>query len=185
MRDIGKVGIIYSILAVAFITFGIGLFVDPELSYALICRIAGGILIVYGIVKMVSYFTGDLYQLAFQFDLAMGIFSLVLGIMLSVFTENVMTRFPTFIGIIILIDAVFKVQTSLDAKKFGLTKWWLILILAVLAGAAGVLLIFHPLEMSGLILRLMGLNLILDGVLNLWVVLYTVRIKRINGLRNL
>lgn len=78
----------------------------------------------------------------------------------------------------ILTDAVFKIQTSLDAKRFGLRKWWLILLIAALAGIAGFLLIIYPQESSRLIIMFVGLNLIIDGILNLWIVTYTVRIMK-------
>lgn len=175
MRDISKVRIVYSVLAIILMAFGIGIVLKPEFSFMVVCRLLGVILLVYGIVKLLSYFTSDLYQLAFQFDFAMGIFSMLLGIVLIVFAKNMMTVFPTFIGIIILVDAVFKMQTSLDAKRFGLSKWWCILILAILVGIAGGLLIIKPIETSKFVMTLLGLNFILDGLLNLWVVLYTVK----------
>lgn len=179
LKDVNRARIIHSILAVMLMAFGTGLILWPEQSFILVCRIAGGILIVYGIVKIICYFTRDPYQLAFQFDLAMGIFALILGITLAAIAEDMTRIFPTFIGIIFLVDAVFKIQTALDARRFGLRKWWFILILAVLAGIAGVVLIIHPLETSRFIMIVTGLNFFLDGVLNLWVVLYTVKIKRI------
>ncbi|MFQ9732082.1 MAG: hypothetical protein ACLT8X_11075 [Mediterraneibacter faecis] len=34
----------------------------------------------YGIIKMIGYFSKDLYCLAFQYDLACGIFLIILGV---------------------------------------------------------------------------------------------------------
>lgn len=176
MKDLRKVKALYSLLAAAQTVLGICLLIRPEISFVRICKFAGGLLAVYGIVKIISYFTRDLYQLAFQFDLAMGIFSLILGIFLISLTGKMAALFPTLIGVLILIDAVFKIQTSWDAKRFGMSKWWCILIIAVLAGAAGLLLIAHPLDAAGFIMLLTGLNLVIDGFLNLWIVFYTVKL---------
>ena len=68
-----------------------------------------------------------------------------------------------------------KIQTALDARRFGLSKWWLILIWAIAAGVAGFVLLARPVEATELIMQLVGLNLMIDGGLNLWVVLYTVK----------
>ena len=176
IKDLKKVKLIYSLLAVIFIIFGIYLMIRPELSLTIICRLAGVLFIIYGIVKITGYFTKDMYELAFQFDFAMGLFSLAIGCALIFFVNDVITFFPTFMGVVILIDAVFKIQTSLDARRFGLNKWWLILIMAIAAGIAGFLLIIYPREVSKLIIMFVGLNLIIDGMLNLWIVLYTVKI---------
>lgn len=176
IKDLKKVKLIYSLLAVIFIIFGIYLMIRPELSLTIICRLAGVLFIIYGIVKITGYFTKDMYELAFQFDFAMGLFSLAIGCALIFFVNGFITFFPTFMGVVILIDAVFKIQTSLDARRFGLNKWWLILIMAIAAGIAGFLLIIYPREVSKLIIMFVGLNLIIDGMLNLWIVLYTVKI---------
>ena len=92
--------------------------------------------------------------------------------------EHILRAFPTFVGILILIDGVFKIQTALDARRFGLSKWWLILIWAIAAGAAGLVLLARPVEATKLIMQLVGINLMIDGGLNLWVVLYTVKEHR-------
>ena len=175
MNNLQKIKLVYSILAVVFIIFGIYLIIRPELSLTIICRLAGVLFIIYGIVKISGYFSKDIYELAFQFDLAMGLFSLAIGCALIFFVNGVITSFVTFMGVVILIDAVFKIQTSFEAKRFGLNKWWLILLIAVLASASGFLLIIYPKEISRLIIMFVGVNLIIDGILNLWMVIYTVR----------
>ncbi|MBO5284161.1 MAG: DUF308 domain-containing protein [Lachnospiraceae bacterium] len=175
-KDLKRIKVIYSLLAVVFIIFGACLMIRPELSMVMICRLAGILFILYGIVKITGYFTRDLYELAFQFDFAMGIFSIAIGCALIFFVDGVITFFPTFIGVVILIDAVLKIQTALDARRFGLNKWWLILIIAILAGVAGFLLIIYPREISQVLIMFVGLNLMIDGILNLWIVLYTVKI---------
>ena len=65
-----------------------------------------------------------------------------------------------------------------NARRFGLSKWWLILIWAIAAGAAGLVLLVRPVEATKLIMQLVGINLMIDGGLNLWVVLYTVKEHR-------
>ncbi len=176
MKNLRKIKMIYSALAAILILLGICLVMKPELSLTVICRLAGVLFIIYGFVKIGGYFSKDIYELAFQFDFAMGLFSLAVGCALIFFVDGILLFFPAFIGVIILTDAVFKIQTSLDAKRFGLQKWWLILLLAVLAGIAGFLLIIYPQKTSQLIIMFVGLNLIIDGLLNLWIVIYTVKI---------
>lgn len=165
----------YILLALVQLALGVYLIIKPEQSFSVICYVIGGILIAYGIIKLFGYFTRDMYELAFQFDLAMGIISAVIGLLLLLRWERIMILFPAFVGVLFLIDGVFKIQTALDAKRFGLNKWWLILILAIAVGLAGLILLLRPIEATKWVMRLIGINLMLDGILNLWVVLYTVK----------
>ena len=175
MNDIKGIKNMYSVLTACLIIVGLVLLAIPGIALNAVCIIFGIYLIIYGVVKIIGYFAKDVYQLAFQFDLAMGIFSLVAGCIFLFRTEWIAELIPAFIGVIVLIDAVFKIQTSLDAKRFGISKWWLILILAVIAGALGAMLLVIPLKVVEFVMVLIGINLVIDGVLNFWVVHDTVR----------
>lgn len=43
------------------------------------CRVIGAVSLFYGVSKILGYFSHDLYNLAFQFDLALGVFTLIFG----------------------------------------------------------------------------------------------------------
>lgn len=77
-----------------------------------------------------------------------------------------------------LIDATLKIQTSLDSKRFGISSWWLMLVMAIMVAAVGIMLILMPGETTKVMIRLIGLNLCLDGVLNLIIVVNTVKTDR-------
>lgn len=47
-------------------------------------------------------------------------------------------------GIPVLADGLFKIQVAVDAKRFGIGQWWLVLLLAVLTGVIGLLLVLRP-----------------------------------------
>lgn len=126
-------------------------------------------------VKIMGYFAKDAYQLAFQFDLALGIVIAIVGIVFVCRTARVVQLLSTCIGIVMLVDATFKIQTSIDSKRFGISRWWLMLILAVIVAAIGILLILMPGETTRLMVRLIGLNLCMDGILNLVIVIDTVK----------
>lgn len=176
MKTICKTKFVSCIPALIFIIIGCYLLPHPQIAFQSLCYLLGAVFMGYGVIKLICYFAKDIYQLAFQFDFAMGIFSLTMGFLIFYFVKPISTIFPTMIGIIILIDAVLKIQTTLDAKKFGLEKWWFILILAIITALAAVLLIIKPMGTVYTLLHFLGLNFIFDGCLNLWIVLYTVKV---------
>ena len=168
----------YIVMAALYCLAGILLIIFPDISTKVVGIILAVGMIVFGCVKLVGYFSKDLFRLAFQFDLAFGLLLCLVGLaFLTRLVSGVpMTR--TMIGVMILADGLFKIQIALDAKKFGLKKWSLIAVLAALAAAAGVLLAALPLESPAAMRVALGAALAADGALGLTVAVCTVKIIR-------
>lgn len=79
-----KVG--YILMSVLFSAVGIFMILKPEVSTEIICIAAGILLIIFGIIKIIGYFSKDLYRLAFQYDLAFGIGQWWLILLIAVIT---------------------------------------------------------------------------------------------------
>ena len=166
----------YIILSVLICILGIVLIAVPDFSIRLLCWIGGGLLIVFGCVKILGYLSRDLYRLAFQFDLAFGILLIILGIILIVKTEDMLRMMCILLGIFILADSLLKIQTAIDARNFGLRRWWLILTAAIVTAVFGLLLLFRPYESQKLAMILLGIAFLGEGLLNLTTVLTAVKI---------
>ena len=121
----------YIILSALFIVLGVGLIALRDLSVSLIGIAAGVMLIAFGIVKLIGYFSKDLYRLAFQFDLSLGLMLAVLGVIILRNPDQAMSFLCLMLGIATMADGLFKLQSALDARRFGLKSWPLILTLAV------------------------------------------------------
>ena len=168
----------YIIISILLCVLGIVLIAVPDFSVTLLCVLGGGIMMLFGLVKIIGYCSKDLYRLAFQFDLAFGILFVVLGFILIIRTDAMVNLICIVMGICVLADALLKIQISIDSRAFGIKKWWLILAMAILTGVAGFLLIFRPSESIQIILILFGIVLITEGVLNLTTILTAVKIIR-------
>ena len=168
----------YIIISILLCVLGIVLIAVPDFSVTLLCVLGGGIMMLFGLVKIIGYCSKDLYRLAFQFDLAFGILFVVLGFILIIRTDAMVNLICIVMGICVLADALLKIQISIDSRAFGIKKWWLILAMAILTGVAGFLLIFRPSESIQIIMILFGIVLITEGVLNLITILITVKIIR-------
>lgn len=171
-----KIG--YIMISVLLCVLGIVLIAVPGFSVTLLCKLCGGIIMIFGLVKIIGYCSKDLYRLAFQFDLAFGILLIALGIILIIRTDAMVNLISSVMGISVLTDALLKIQISIDSKKFGIQKWWLILAMAILTGVAGFMLVFRPSESIKVIIILLGISLITEGVLNLITILTAVKIVR-------
>ena len=157
---------------------GLCLLLWPDLSAAVIGTVLGVISIACGLVRLAGYFSKDLYRLAFQFDLALGSLTVLIGLILILRPAHVLALLPTVIGVFILTDSVLRLQTAVDAKHFGMRKWWLILAVSLAGTALGLVLLLRPFESGRVMLRLTGASLLLDGVENLLAGLCTIKVPR-------
>ena len=173
---IAKIG--YIVVSVLFCIAGILFIALPEISTKIVGIEIGIAAIVFGIVKLIGYFSKDLYRLAFQFDLEFGILMVVLGTIVLFNPKNVMAFIAAAFGIAILFDGLFKIRIALDSKRFGIKDWWLILSLAIIAGIIGVALIFDSAFGAGVLTILMGVSFLSEGILNLYTVIRTVLIVK-------
>ena len=169
-----KIG--YIVMSVLFCVLGVVLLFTPGVSALWIGRLLGVGLILFGIIKLVGYFSRDLFRLAFQYDLAFGLLLMVLGIVTLSHPGDALSFLCVMFGIPVLADGLFKIQIAMDSRQFGIRNWWLVLVLAALTCVVGVVLVFRPMTGVRALTALMGLSLLCDGVLNLSVALCTVKI---------
>ena len=166
----------YIVMSLVFCAAGIACIANPGLSAAVIGRVLGAAMILFGAVKLVGYCSRDLYRLAFQYDLGFGLLLIALGALVLLRPAGVLDFLFTALGIAVLTDGLYKVQIAVDAKRFCIPTWWLTLALAVAAGLIGLALVFRPWDSARLLTILLGTALLAEGILNLCVAVCTVKI---------
>ena len=171
-----KIG--YIVLSVLICLLGLTLVAVPDFSVSLLCWLGGILLTAFGCIRIVGYFSRDLYRLAFQYDLAFGILMIVLGLVLILRTDAMVHILCLLLGLSVLADALLKVQIAIDARAFGIRRWWMILATAVVTGSVGLLLLLRPAAGAQVIMVLMGISFLGEGLMNLTTVLCAVQILK-------
>ncbi len=168
----------YITVSVLMCALGIVLIAVPDISASVLGITLGVMTMIFGVVKLVGYFSRDLFRLAFQYDLATGFLLLILGTVLLIYPEHVIAFFCTVFGILVLADGLFKIQITFDAKHFGIRKWWMILSAAVLTIVFGGIVIFSSLGNWSVMSIMLGLAFLFEGILNICTVITAVKIIR-------
>lgn len=168
-------GIIVSVLLCAL---GVFMMLRPEASAYALSIACGVIFILLGVMKLVGYFSKDLYRLAFQYDLAFGLLVIAVGIVILSRPGEMMGLMCVILGLCILADGLFRVQTALNAKHFGLPLWWLILVWAIVTGIMGFLLLLRPGIGGRALMIFMGAALVAEGLLNIDTIVTAVKIVK-------
>ena len=164
--------------AVIFLVAGLLLALVPDFEGSGTFRnsVVGVAGIIIGATGIYGYFSNDMYRLAFQLDFALGIFNVIFGVLLIINPVQLSVLLPTAVSMLTILDGGNKSQMALEGKNFGIKKWYLVLISAVLEIVAGVVLIllaYHELDVRAW----MGIAMGLVGVTNFWTTMYTVRVR--------
>lgn len=171
---IAKIG--YVVMSILFCVLGTGLILHADIGTRLLGTLLGIALIFFGIVKIVGYFSKDLFRLAFQYDLEFGSVLAVLGIAVLVHPIHAVNLIVIAMGVLIMADAFFKLRIARDSREFGIGDWWFIFGGAIVAGLLGLLLMFRPGNSAEALITLLGIALVAEGILNLSVAVCTVKI---------
>lgn len=170
---------IYICVCILFMIIGLMLAGFPEFSMVAVCYIIGIMLIIFGTIKICAYFAQDKYNIAFQFDLALGILSVIIGICTIIHHNWIINLLPIIIGIMIIADSLFTLQASIDAKRFGLPRWYLLLVFSMVSVALGLVLVFKSFKSAVVITVLYGFGCFFIGFEKLVSIIYTTqRIKK-------
>lgn len=167
----------YITASVLFILLGAAFLFAPQTSLAVLARIVGVVMIFSGAAKLIGYFSNDPYRIAFQFDFAMGVLTCALGSVLLLFPDKFAKYLTVMIGVFVIVDALFIIQNAIEAFRFGIGRWYLLLIGGIITLALGVCALIKPLSATILVTRLGGAALLVDGIQNIVVAVLTIKRK--------
>ena len=153
-------------------------FLFPDLPPMALSCFSGVILILYGIIKFVGFFSEDLYCLAFRYDMAFGLLLMVAGVLLLVKNVSAAQYLTPGLGWMALLDNLFHIQMSKEARDFGIEEWKLVLGLSIATGILSVLLIIRGFPSLQATHILSCIVLLACGVINHCIVKLMIRFPR-------
>ena len=151
---------------------------------SLLLGIFGTVLLIWPNTSMnvICYFFNVSYHIGFQFDLALGLFALLFGILFLTHPGAILSITWVLVGIYEIVESVFKIQTAMDARHYQLSGWGLLLFSAIVYLLFGIFLTFNPAKGGSLFVQVMGISLIFAGIENIIFTFYTS--KRLKDIRN-
>lgn len=176
MKDIltrVKASMIFS--AILCVLLGLVLLICPKETIDLLCKALAVGVIVMGAVNLVSYFMNREVQ---TFSGVLGLVIVLVGIWIFVKPERVEGIIPIVIGAILVVHALQDIKLSIETKRSGYDKWYLMLIIAVVSLVFGVICIVNAVGVVTLAMQFIGIALIYDGVSDLWVVSKALRTEK-------
>ena len=168
--------IISVVLAAMLFCIGLVLVIWTDETEGFLTYMVGIQAILLGGGKILGYFSNDLYRIAYQFDFAVGSTVAIFGILLLAATDRMVQYLPVAVAAYVLMEGLLRVQTSLDACRFGMSHWYLLLVTGCLLTIGGLWVFLFGNAAHRYVL--MGACMIADAAVTTFVTMYTVRVRR-------
>lgn len=159
-------------ISLAMMILGLCLVIWPYISAKVLCCLFGVLILITGIVRIVCYTRRGVSTFFHYYEFPLGLLDILLAVFFFSRSQHVILVLPIVIGIMIMIDSIFKLQMAIDLKRLGLRKWWSMLLLSILSILFSFLLILDPFEGSMTLMIFIGLSLIVDSIQSLCSVIY-------------
>lgn len=160
-----KMSITSIIFSLLFIFTGIFLLLKPETAINIVCYVLGVILVLWGVVSIIQFFSDKNSTNYLSISFIFGAFVFIFGIIILIKPSIIASIVPLLLGVWMVINGVTKLSYSLSLYKTN--KNILSVIGSILIIVFGVTLIFNPFEGAKGLTQIIGIALIVYSVLDL------------------
>ena len=162
-------GIKIELIIISIVLFALGFFlvIYPELSQLIICKAVGIALCVWGVLRLITYFSMAKEEIFGSFGLVQGISLLAFGLFFVMKPEVIAMFFGTILAIVIIIDGILKLQYGIGFYHMKADKWWIEAVVAAFMVVMGVIALFNPFDSSVALMIFIGIVLMVEGVSDL------------------
>ena len=155
------------------ILVGLAMVIWPSTSLKVICYITGITAILFGVLQFVLQWRIDSKE-AFSGRYLLAILLVIAGILLLIRTVAVLML---FLGALVLIDSLFKFRLAFLMKRERVSNWKTIMIISAISTLAGILMLFVPGSTAEWLAILIGIGVMLNCAINIWVYLISQKLS--------
>ncbi len=172
------------IAVVGCLVVGVAVLIWPEfLKEVTMFALAGG-LIVLGVIKVSQYFKTPPALGVRSYSMAAGLISITAGGLILADRSMLEDLVPRIWAVLLMLGGFVKVQDATDSKRMKLSVWWIFLVAALISIALGVVSFLNPAFIQERIKLFIGISLIVEGVMDLIVLILKRKNKGQKNLKN-
>ena len=150
-----------------YLICGLLLLLWPDLAMTIANYALAAGLSIIGLVFIISYIRMTALDAVKSMSLAIGLVTLLIGVLLLFNPEILVAALPFLWGLTLLVGGFGKVQIACDLKRIGDSKWWLALVAAMLSLILGVLAVCRPAFIAAVFVQFIGIALIFESALDM------------------
>ena len=158
-----KAGWTSIITSLVLAIIGMVMIYNPQTTMQFISTVLGVFFIVIGVIKLINYFVAKGNSSIFSNDIALGIISILIGLVVIVYSSTIENLFRIMIGIWIIYSGFTRLTLSFKLKNVNERIWAFVLILSILMVIGGIYVTFYP----GALMITVGIILLIYAVMDL------------------
>ena len=160
LKKVGWTSIITSII---LLIIGIIMIYNPETTMQFISTILGIFFIMIGIIKLINYFIAKGNSVLYDNEIAWGVISIIVGLVVMVYSNTIENIFRIMIGIWIIYSGFIRLTLSFKLKHINQKICIFALILSIFMIIAGLYITFYA---NALIITI-GIMLLIYSIMDL------------------
>ena len=149
-----------------FLILGFFLFYQAEMTLLVISYTIGITLLIGGMVPFVKTLLSKENGF-FGLDFITSIFSFVAGLVIIFNNKLIVSIIPLFVGIILIINGIYKFQLASFLKSQNVEKWFINFIFAIIILICGILFVINPFSGAKAITKFIGIFIIIYTLLDI------------------
>ncbi len=174
LKELKNINILWG---TAFVLIGLLMCIWPNGLTGLMCIVAGIALLIGGGWRIYGYFRKGYFKstdLSFEVRLSLitAAMELALGIVLTFSYRSISNLVPIILGTMAIVNGVFQTQTALYLNEVKYKGWWHHVVVVGICTVAAILMMFNPFKSMVVVSIVMGAAFVLEGVLELYMVLF-------------
>lgn len=146
-----------------FVGLGVLMLAAPESVMKAIVYVLAAYSIVLGILNIVAFYRGRT-RVFFGYDFISGAMLILLGVVMIIFTKGILSVLPIFLGVLLILGGVARLIEALGGAAGMGGPRAVLLVLAVLLIAGGVVVIANPFTTSVILFQVYGALVVLQGI---------------------
>lgn len=160
-----KMGLTSIITSLGFVILGLFITYNPNTTFKIISNVLGGVLIAYGVIKILEYLKiKDIYTI-YNSDLSLGVIAVLFGMVVIIGSNMIEAIIRVLIGIWIIYSGIMRLGIAIKLQRFNSNNkiWIPVLIIAFAMLLCGIYIVSNP----GAIMMTIGIIMVIYAVMDI------------------
>lgn len=166
-----QVEIFALVVAILCIVVGVLFILFKDLDHLCVMLSLAVLFILFGAMHTIGYFLHITLRESNRFDFSFGLFNIIIGIMIMVYSDKLYEHFSLVVGLILMFKAVTWLQTSFELKLDDKKNFHIESIYALVLAALGFIFIIVDFTAPHIGTIYHGLSLIIEGGIEVYSIL--------------
>lgn len=167
---------LYLFICLVELVLGVFLMFFSEITSQILTIVLGAVLAGVGVFNIISYLMNT--SSSFRQGILSGVISTALGIAFIAQAETIVNVTSIILGVFVIFEGLTCCKRSILMKRLDFGKWFIPLIIALLASVFGFLILIFPGFFEDAITIIVGILLAVEAILGIWSIIFLISLRK-------